>query len=161
MTSAIYDFKALKAATLAFPEDRPQNVVKPSDQPVGPPPDQSHIYDYADGAFPVDYSGWAKPGEVVKVAEPDGAVWSDELQSYVIVVDKVVPADYSCESSGNVVMNVPDSTGWVVVHSISPGYSIDIPQRTPFFIPREDCVSPTLTYGHFLGGISIVTGHRD
>ncbi len=57
MTHAIYDFAAIRKETKAFPEDRPQNVVKPAE---GDKVTEHLIFDpYADGAFPADYSCWA------------------------------------------------------------------------------------------------------
>jgi hypothetical protein len=41
--SIVYDFKAIKAATLAFPQDRPQNVIDPPKEPEPP------AYSYSSG----------------------------------------------------------------------------------------------------------------
>jgi hypothetical protein len=65
--SIVYDFKAIKAATLAFPEDRPQNVVE---KPVEP---ESPAYSYSSGDLgdQPDYgmfAGWANAAELEQCA---------------------------------------------------------------------------------------------
>jgi hypothetical protein len=63
MTAAVYDFKAINKATLAFPEDRPQNVVEKPAEPESPAlisPDQEyHLIVSSDDLQSVDYGMFA------------------------------------------------------------------------------------------------------